>query len=123
MERNTQELDCVSIPAITCYHHDKLSALSLTLGKLILRLEYQGILTILGMQQICDCKRTREMLKRSSATEFYPQCRVVRCWGGAQQRKLAAPCAVNTTHITLIPSRANHYKALLQASGAALQLS
>lgn len=47
MERNTQELDCVSIPAIACYRHDKLTALSLALGKLTLKLEHQYML-ILG---------------------------------------------------------------------------
>lgn len=71
-----QELDCVSIPAIACYRHDKLTALSLALRKLILKLEYQCILIILGTQQIRDSKRMREI---STSWSFI-------CWGSPAEK-------------------------------------
>lgn len=94
MERNMQELDCVSIPAIACYHRDKLTALSLAVGKLVLKLEYQCILITLGMEEICDGKRTREMPKQSSATRSFI------CWGRPAEKTCCSlrPCEHDPHH-------------------------
>lgn len=116
MGRNTQELGSVSIPAITCCRHDKLTALSPALGKLILKTEYPCVLTISGVQQMCGCKRMRAMPKQSSATQYL--------LGKASKEGVRFPVpALNPTHTTLIPSRANLCKALPRASGIALEPS
>lgn len=46
----------------------------------ILKLEYQYIVTILGMQQICGSKRMRDMPERSSATRSFI------CWGSPAEK-------------------------------------
>lgn len=69
-----------------CHRHNKLIALSLALGKVILKLEYQCTFPILEMQWICDSKRMREMSKHSSGTQSF------FCWGSPVKEACNSLC-------------------------------